>query len=387
MVVTKILENSKAPTISDVAREAGVSPYTVSGVLNGARTNTRVSPATRERILASASRLRYQPNAQARNLARKCTKTLGILFDFVRSTEVLTTNYSSAVLQGIVTEASIRGYDVLLYTAETGSDGTLSTARFRDQRTDGIIVVAPLIDDGLMNDLATLRLPLIAVSAAPCYLAEGQVVSVDVNNVQGIDLGVAHLVQLGHRRIAHLSGNANMYSATVRRDAFLAAMAQHGVTADPVVFTCAYDGSLVPEAMEALFALPNPPTALVAGNDNIALAVLEEARRMGIAVPDVLSVVGFDDIAAAAHVTPKLTTVRQPLTDIGATAARLLVERISDNQNVGKGTIDTTYLLAPELIVRSSTAVPFAAPSPSFSVGRRTPETERNNADETNVGA
>lgn len=353
----------KAPTISDVAREAGVSPYTVSGVLNGARTNTRVSPATRERILASAARLSYQPNAQARNLARQCTNTLGILFDFVQSVEVLTTNYSSAILQGIVTEAATRRYDVLLYTEVKGSGG-MSTARFRDRRTDGIIVVAPLTDDGVMVELATVRMPMIAISAAPWQLAVGQIPSIDVDNVRGIELAVEHLCALGHRRIAHLTGNANMYSVGVRREAFCAAMERQGLPVDPAqIVTCAYDGTLVPEAMEALFAQPGPPTAIVAGNDNIALAVLEVARRMDIPVPTRLSVVGFDDITATSHVTPKLTTIRQPLTEIGATAARLLIERIqavevsesAENQDEDAASIPPC-LLSPELVVRESTA-------------------------------
>ncbi len=353
----------KAPTLSDVAREAGVSPYTVSGVLNGARTNTRVSPATRDRILASAKRLRYQPNAQARNLARRCTQTLGVLFDYVRTSEVLTTDYSSAILQGIVSEAAACQYDILLYT-DTSAPGDpqsmASLARFRDQRTDGIIVVAPLEGDAVMADLAASGLPLVAISAAPFQTMGNHIAFVDVDNGEGIDLAVSHLASLGHERIAHLTGNANMYSVGVRRDAFFAATNRHGlITDNALICECAYDGSLVDEAMDALFALPQPPTAIVAGNDSIALSVLEVARKKNLSVPDQLSVIGFDDVALAAHVSPKLTTLRQPLAEIGGAAVRLLIERIScqsaSEPEGAAGASPTARLLYPELIVRDST--------------------------------
>ena len=356
------MPNEKPATLSDVAREAGVSPYTVSGVLNGARTNTRVSPATRERILASATRLRYQPNAQARNLARQCTRTIGVLFDFIRSVELLTSPYSAAVLQGIVTEAARLGYDILLYT-EHREGGPLPLDRFRDRRTDGIIVVAPLTDEAVMAELSTMQIPLVAVSAAPGYGADGKFATVDVDNAGGIEMAVAHLVALGHRRIAHLTGNQNMYSTQLRGEAFTHAVQQNGLPAeDAFVITCAYNGTLAREALDTLLALPHPPTAIVAGNDNIAFALLEAARRRGVAVPHALSVVGFDDTAAASHVTPKLTTVRQPLTEIGAMATRLLVERIGPpGSDAPARPKDFSHLLAPELIVRDSTA----APSPS----------------------
>ena len=354
----------KSPTLSDVAREAGVSPYTVSGVLNGARTNTRVSAATRARIMESAARLRYQPNAQARNLARNCTKTVGILFDYLRSSDVLTSSYSSAILQGIVSRASLCGYDILLYTDNNGGE----SERFRDRRTDGIIIVAPRTGDHIVRDLAASHLPLVAISADPEQAREFDFLSIDVDNEQGIFLAVSHLAERGHRRIAHLTGDLDMVSVGIRRHAFCQAVAERGLP-DGLIFTCGYNGSLVEEALNALLALPDPPTAIVAGNDTIALQVLAGAAKRNIAVPDALSVIGFDDAPAASHVTPKLTTLRQPLTAIGAEAVRLLIERIESGPvELGgdkSAPAQNPCLLPPTLVARESTAAAPIFPLPT----------------------
>jgi LacI family transcriptional regulator len=347
------MRHQKAPTLNDVAREAGVSPYTVSVVLNGARSNTRVSEATRRRIVESAAALRYHPNAVARGLAKRRTNTLGVLFSVVDPTTALTNAYASGLLQGVVTHAASRGFDVLLYT-ELWKGAERSAARFRDRRADGVIVAAPLTDTDILPALAALDLPLVAISPAP-DARPAAIPAVDVDNERGIRLAVEHLVALGHRRIAHLTGDANVASVPLRRAAFERAMAAAGLPVPPgYVVPCTYDGGTVGEVVPGLLALPEPPTAVVAGNDNLAIATLAAARALGVDVPGGLSVVGFDDNPAAAQVTPALTTVRQPLLAIGGEAARLLIDRIEGKEEVTGG----LTLSAPELIVRASTGAP-----------------------------
>ncbi|MES2460305.1 MAG: LacI family DNA-binding transcriptional regulator [Armatimonadota bacterium] len=346
------MPEKKAPTLRDVALSAGVSPFTVSVVLNGSRSNTRVSDATRRRIQETAATLHYHPNAVARSLARRCTNTIGVFFGVVESVAALANPYASAILQGVVTRARKSGYDVLLYT-EPWHGESRSAARFRDRRSDGVILVAPLTDTDIVSALAGIELPIVAISAAPEHTPAG-VASVDVDNPLGIKLAVQHLWSLGHRRIAHLTGDANVASVRLRRDAFREEMMGHGaVLPDAFIVPGTYDGLAVEKSLRTLLSLPEPPSAIIAGNDNIAIAIMETARELGISVPQQLSVVGFDDISAASQVTPKLTTLRQPLQDIGESAADLLMAQLNNEQRE-----TNLVLLPPELIVRESTAQP-----------------------------
>ncbi|HZP82271.1 MAG TPA: LacI family DNA-binding transcriptional regulator [Chthonomonadaceae bacterium] len=338
----------RAPTLSDVAERAGVSPFTASVVLNGSRSNTRVSESTRQRILEVAAELRYHPNAMARGLVHRRMNTVGVLFSVMDSSAVVTNPYGSTILQGILMAAEKAGYNVTIFT-ETWRSAEQSAVRFRDGRTDGILVIAPVTDSDMMPGLAALGLPLVAIAypaesySAPC---------VDVDNARGIRLAVEHLLSLGHRRIAHLTGNPNMGSVPVRREAFCQVLAEAGIPILPeYIVTCRYDGLMTRESVAHLLALPEPPTAIVAGNDAIAIEAMAAARERGVAVPEQLSIVGFDDTPSATLVTPALTTVRQPLLEIGGMATRLLVAQIE-----GKTVPPTAHLLEPELVVRASTA-------------------------------
>jgi len=341
----------KKKTLVDVAEDAGVSTCTASAVLNGSRSNTRVSPETRDRILASAARLNYLPNARARSLARRRSNTIGVAFHVVEAAQAIGHPYAAGILQGIVTEAQAQRYHVLFYT-EHWQDARHSLANFGDQSSDGAVVVAPPLGSDILTALSDAGMSVCAISADPAD-SVGGISRIDVDNAAGIRIAVRHLLELGHRRIAHLTGDADLYSSGLRREAFLTAMAEADIPVPPeYIVGCTYDARTVPEILPGLLSLPKPPTAIAAGNDFIAFAVLEEAHRLGIAVPQTLSVIGFDDHPGAAIVTPKLTTIRQPIQEIGARAARRLIEQIR-----GEGAA-TEELLPPTLIVRQSTAPP-----------------------------
>ncbi|MBC7807535.1 MAG: LacI family DNA-binding transcriptional regulator [Akkermansiaceae bacterium] len=348
----------KAPTLKDVASLAGVSPYTVSAVINGARSNTQVSEATRLRIFASAEKVNYHPNAVARSLASRRTYCLGVQFGILEPTEAIGNAYATALLQGIMGAAAIHRYNVLLFT-ETWVNARQSAPAFRDRRTDGVILVAPLTDTDMLPALSALPLPLVAVSPNPSQ-CPAHTPSVDVDNSQGIMLAVRHLAGLGHTRIAHVTGNANVASVIERRQAFLETVRKCDLPATPdeYLVTATYDAATIPEILPALMALPVPPTAIVAGNDNIAFAIIAACRALNVRVPEELSVVGFDDTPSAREITPALTTIRQPLQEIGAEAVRLLLGEI--NSNLGTGTDEERMhlptRLRPQLILRESTA-------------------------------
>ena len=335
-------------TIKDIARACNVSTATVSYVINGKNT---LLPETRERVMRTMREMNYHPSAVARGLASKRMNTLGILFDNVGPSIAVTHPYTSGILQGVVAAAAEAEYNVTLFT-DLWRNAAESLPKLRDQRTDGIIIVAPPTDVDILPALASASLKSITISSdsgpfgIPC---------VDVDSAAGVRLAFQHLRALGHRRIAFLSGQVNMWSAGVRLGAFQAALQESGLDIPPeYMANCSYQ-----EADEAyahtqrLLSRPDPPTAFLAGNDQIALVILDAARDFGVPVPKRLSVVGFDDIPDAATARPALTTVRQPLADIGAAAARRLLRLLS-----GEPVPADCLLLEPLLIVRGTTTRP-----------------------------
>lgn len=337
-------------TIRDVAKESGVSVATVSYVLNNGPRPVRAE--TRQRVLTVMGRLDYHPNAMARGLVRRRMNTLGVLFASVESA-VVTNVYASGILQGIFTAASELGFNVTLFT-EPWRDARHSAPRFRDRRTDGVLIVSPPQDSDMVAGLAALGLPLVVISLSQDTPA---VPSVDVDNAKGACLATEHLLSLGHTRIAHLMGEKNLISTSRRRDGFRAALASAGLAVPerflvPASYS-AYYTDATRSSIRNLLTQPDPPTAIFAGNDLLALAVIEAARELGIDLPGELSIMGFDDSPVAPMASPPLTTIQQPLSDIGKTATRLLVERVE-----GKPVPPTAHLLEPALVARGSTAPP-----------------------------
>lgn len=337
-------------TIRDVAKECGVSVATVSFVLNdGPRP---VSAETRRRVQEAVHRLNFHPNASARNLARRRTNTIGVLFAQI-TTPVITINVqSSSILQGVMNAAATTGYNVTLFT-QAWRDHERSSAHYRDRMTDGILLVAPPVGSDVVPALADLRIPLVVMWSPS---GREDVPFVDVDNARGAELAAEHLLSLGHRRIAHIAGDESQTSAEERRDSFVRALLTAGIVppADYILPGAYYAQAGYEQALRLLRTVPRP-TAIFAANDAIAAGVLRAARDQGVRVPQELSVVGFDDNPAVSLISPPLTTIRQPHLEIGETATRLLVARVSGREPTVTA---PRTLLAPELIVRETTAPP-----------------------------
>ncbi len=336
------------PTIKDIARACDVSTATVSYVINGKNT---LLPETRERVLRTMREMNYHPSAVARGLAKKRMNTLGILFDNVGSEIAVWHPYTSGILQGVLSSSAQAGYNVTIFT-ELWRNAELSLPKLRDQRTDGILIVAPPADTDILPSLRSAGSQVVTISSESGPFG---IPSVDVDNALGIELAVKHLRELGHARIALLGGELNMVSAVVRKTAFCDALQKFGVRVLPeYLVTASYQhADIAYRQARHLLTLPFPPTAVVAGNDQIAMGVLDAARALGIAVPAQLSVVGFDDISDAARLQPPLTTVRQPFSEIGTAATRLLLRLLS-----GEAVPADTLLVAPTLTVRATTGPP-----------------------------
>jgi LacI family transcriptional regulator len=335
------------PTISDVARACGVSEATVSYVINGKRT---LRTDTRDKVFRAMREMNYHPSAVARGLSSKKVHTFGILHGAVDAIESVTNYYSSGLLQGIMPCAQREAFDITFFTA-TWVNAEASAPALRDGRTDGILAIAPPTNSDITAGLVSLNVPLVMISGD----ANAGVANVDVDNSAGITAALEHLFALGHRKIAFLMGNENLSSFGPRRDAFHAVHWQAAIDVVPEwVQVSRFDGALAYEQTRTMLALADRPTAICAGNDTIALRVIEAARAAGLEVPRDLSVVGFDDSPAALLVSPNLTTVRQPLAEIGNTATQMLIEYMRQPEEF----VPKVKLLQPELIVRGSTAPP-----------------------------
>jgi len=339
-------------TLKDIAQHADTSTMAVSVVLNGARSNTRVSESTRRRILSVAADLNYSPNAMARGLKRQRTNTLGVLFSWA-SSRAIHNLYSVAVLDGVVEGAAEAGYHILLYT-KSWKNATISSVDFSDRRTDGVVVVAPPIASDVITGLVALDLPVTVVSAATDI---SDVPYVSIDNRHGVALALDHLRDLGHTRIAYAGLPLDRYSMRERFDAYCKWLAQNGLPLrdEHVILNLhpAANGQNV-GLIERLLRLPDRPTAIFVATDDLAADFLGAARGMGVDLPRELSVVGFDDILVASLTTPKLTTIRQPLFEMGRQAAELLIAKIE-----GRGETDPpAHIVTPTLVVRESTAPP-----------------------------
>ena len=341
-----------APTISDVAAHAGVSPMTVSRVIN-AEGNVRAE--TRARVEAAIAALHYAPSAAARTLAGGEEIRIGLLHSNPSFA------YLSAFLVGGLDQAS-RG-NVQLVVEKCDEDGNEAAAieHLLRGRIDGIVLPPPLSDSPpVLAALAERDLPVVAVATGR---APEWALSVSIDDRRAAYDMTRHLAALGHARIGFITGNPNQTAALERLDGYRAALADMKLADAPELvaeglFT--YRSGL--DAAEQLLELAQPPSAIFASNDDMAAATVAIAHRRGLDVPGDLTVCGFDDTALATTIWPELTTIRQPVTAMARTAVELLVREIRA-RNVGDAGVDHPHVLADyELIRRQSDAAPRRRP-------------------------
>ncbi|MGQ9657613.1 MAG: LacI family DNA-binding transcriptional regulator [Fimbriimonadales bacterium] len=336
----------RRPTLKQLAEEAGVSIGTASNILNNK--TALHSAETIERVLAAARRLGYRPNRIARSLAARRTHTIGIVMEPQHA--VFTRNhYATAVLDGAVEALAPRNYHLKIITLNELDPRTLWT-QLDDGTVDGLLLIVPLIDSPLLAYHQHTQLPCVVVgSTLPESLG---FYCVDSANETMMRLLVEWLLEQGHRRIGFIKGPDNQWSAHQRLNAYLETMAAWGVEVHPdwiAPSNYEYSGGLA--AAHQLLEVQPCLTAIVGSNDLLALGALDACAQRGVRVPQDLSVVGFDDMPLAALAKPPLTTVRNPIHDIGYTAADALLQQIETGVPM-----QGTCLMEGELIVRESAA-------------------------------
>jgi LacI family transcriptional regulator len=334
-------------TLDDVALAAGVSTATVSRVINNF---PRVADTTRQRVLDAIEQLQYAPNFAGRMLATRRTQMLGLIITDI------TNPFYPAVVRGVEAAAQNHGFSVLLYdTAEDKQREAQALRLLRERQVDGLVICSSRLGTSRLAQLAHGKTPIVFINSRP---APSTVGSVETDHEAGMRAAVEHLVQLGHRRIAYLGGPRASQVQQRRLKAFRDAAGDLGVRT--------LEGSQQPtvEGGEAgayeLLCAHGPDvraTALITYNDLMASGALLASRACGLRVPEDLSLIGHDDIPMAALLSPALTTVRQPMQELGSRAVAMLVGHLQSAVTASS----TVLSLRPQLIVRASTAPPAAS--------------------------
>lgn len=319
---------------------------TVSYALNGGPRS--IPESVRAQVLAVAKELNYRPNRVARSMVTGRSDTIGVVPPDVTENAFLSP-YLHQALNGIANEAGRVRNDILLFTRCGEPERDDMTSVLVDGRVDGVIFVAPHFSDASVEMATSLHLPCVTVSGAP---VDG-VLTFCVNNDSAVAMALQHLYDLGHRKIAHIAGRLDMQDAMLRLQSYQAFLRSKHI---PYREEWVGMGQFMIEggrrAMNALLALPEPPTAVFCANDEMAIGALMEAYEKGCKVPDDMSIVGFDMTPGSANVYPALTTIRQPVSELSAAAVRALMCLIEGR------TPDENSVFDTELVVRASTSSP-----------------------------
>jgi LacI family transcriptional regulator len=326
-------------TIKDVAKLAGVHPSTVSRVINN---DSRISEKTKNKVIYVVNKLGYTPNAIARGLKTKRTNTIGMLIPD------MTNPFFAYLARGVEDAASENGFNIIL----CNSDEKLEKERtylkiLKEKRVDGLILSSVHIKDKSIFRLEKIKYPYILVSRDIAGLDKNCII---VNDIAGGTMATEHLIKLGHRRIAHITGPLKVKSAINRLEGYRIALKKNHIE---------YKEELVEEgdfriaggykAMKKLLKLSELPTAIFAANDLVAMGAMQAIQQKKYHIPEDFCIIGFDDIKLASFVYPTLSTIRQPMLEMGALAVKILLRIIRGGEFNQKKVV-----LKPKLIIRES---------------------------------
>lgn len=333
-------------TIKDVARIAKVSPSTVSRVIAGSE---RISKATHERVKKAMEQLGYYPNANARNLVRNSTETIGLVLS--RSVvEALSNPFFPEIFRGITSTTQEYGYSLLLSSSKDHVQEEEDALRMlRERRVDGLLILASRVNDSLIQKLQKDNHAFVLVGRVP---GEDKLYWVNNDNVLAAEKAISYLTDLGHRKIGLLVGSAEYIVSQDRLEGYKLGLAKAGVDFDPVLveevdFT--EEGGF--RGMQALLARSPELTAVFAIDDIIAIGAMKAIKEQGYAIPDDISVMGFNDDPLASYIDPALTTIRIPIYEMGMKAARMLIKLVR-----GMESIEHQQVLVSEIVIRKSCA-------------------------------
>ncbi|UOQ93303.1 LacI family transcriptional regulator [Halobacillus shinanisalinarum] len=324
--------------MSDVARLANVSTATVSRVL---RNPEAVTEPTKHKVLEAIEELNYQPNMLARHFRRTETNTILVVVPNIINTVF------AEIVGGIEDEASKKGYRVLLRNSNNQIDSEYGSIEHMKQRqVDGMIMLSPKLDEETLLDISN-QYPIVLATA---HLDGVKIPVVSIDNINSSKKATEHLISLGHKRIAHLTGPLYSLISKNRCKGYRRAMIENGLE---IYSNLILEGDFTYESgykqMKKLLDLENPPTAVFAASDDMAMGVVNAAKHHGLNVPGDLAVVGFDNIKFSSIFDPPLTTIAQPMFGMGKRAMELLIRKFK-----GESLSQTEHVLPDKLIIRES---------------------------------
>ena len=333
-----------AVTIKDIAKKVGKSVTTVSRALSG---YNDVSPETRKQILQAAEELDYEPNITARQLQKRRTDTIGLILPPVNPR--ISDPFFSELLSGIVGQSSQNGLDLLVSTHTPNEDEIELYLKFiRSRRVDGFIIIRTRRKDPRIDLLRELGFPFVAFGRVD---GDNDFPLIDEDSEYGIEQAVNHLIELGHTRIAFIAEPTHLTKSFLRARGFSKTLERHDLLINNELIIEGgfrqHSGRLIGER---LLDIGNPPTAIVACNDLLALGAMSLAQERGLQIGRDISITGFDDIILAETSHPPLTTIHQPANEIGSLIYQML-EKVINGENLEEKQI----ILQPELVVRQST--------------------------------
>lgn len=330
-------------TLEDVAKRVGKSITTVSRALHG---YDDVSPETKELVRKVAEEMGYTPSTFAQRLQKKRSDTLGLILPTFGPR--FSDPFFSEFLAGVGNQAAELGYDMLVSTRAPGEEEMVAYRKnAQSRRVDGFIIVRTRREDERIEYLSSIDFPVVAFGRTESVLDFSYV---DENSALGMSLIGEHLAKLGHQQIACIAAPSYLMFSKHRITGLIEGLSRHGRNL-PKSLIC--EGGLTLrggyEQANVLLDLPNPPTAIAACNDLMALGAFSAAQERGLVVGKDISITGFDDIPMAEHAHPSLTTIRQPIYKIGRKVCEMLISLIQ-----GKSLEERQIILEPELVVRSS---------------------------------
>lgn len=331
-------------TIKDIAKVAGVSVTTVSRALNG---YSDVNEKTRKKISQVAKEMKYSPNTLARSLVMNKSKTIGLLVSGLKN-ESVKDNFTFEILSGVNELAGVSDYDLVLFsTTSTKQREKTYTQLCRERRVDGVIIQGIRIDDPYLKEVLESDIPCVLIDIPFESRTIGQVTT---DNVSGAKRAAEHLVELGHEKIAMINGHPFAFVSQRRLEGFASALKENGIPLNEKwIINGEFSEAEAEKKAEELLSTYPEISAIFCASDLMALGVMKAAGKLGRKIPDDLSIIGYDDIVLASHISPALTTIAQNKFKMGYKAAELLIEMLEGKTTGRLIELDT------ELKVRQTT--------------------------------
>lgn len=340
------MKETRRATIREVARECGLSPGTVSNVLNSR--NELVKPETRDRVLEAVRRLNYKPTTRTRGDRPTLSKNLGLVMFAPRGRMLFSQSFTSHVMAGVTEEAVNLEWSVTLFMGKMWRDPDAAIRQYCYGQCDGLIIASTGYGPSLIEPLLERGIPFVILGAGNGYR---NCHTVDIDNSEGARKGTEYLISIGHKRILHLTGNTTRQSAKERAQGYLEAMSEAGL--EPQILEGEFNAEAGIDLGEnwQSFTGNYQPTAVLCPNDVAAVGLQDALSKKGIRCPDDISILGFDDFEEARTAAVPLTTIKYPLELIASQAVRLLVQLCEQS-----GSPARAHKHPADLVVRDSTA-------------------------------